>query len=280
MTLRIRKSKIQNRKSRGFSLPEVMFAIMILGIGFIMVAAMFPVAMQQAKDSHDETTAAEVVKSAVNIIQNGLNAAPANEPLPTADLYAQAENVLFWRNATYGIRGSVIYEPDPRYAWTALYCRRAGAPFIQVAIFVISSTDGRPFTAADVVPPASGVPNLWPRRVEIQVLGTTPDQVVVRKDTTGTPLYDARGAVVENAYLLAENGDTFRIASYVGPGAVADTDVWQLYPGQGVTPKLPAVGTWAKAWLIGKRVVPSAVPPTFEGTAQDIALYSTNLRAN
>lgn len=266
---------LRNRKSTGFSLPEVMFAVMILGIGFIMVAAMFPVAVQQAKESHDETTAAEITMSAVNTIQNSLNAAPANAPAVTADLYAQAENGLFWTNATYGIRGSVIYEPDPRYAWTALYRRSAGSPFIQVTIFVISSTDGRPFTAADDVIPAIGPPNLWPRGVEIQ-RGTTADQVLVRRDATA--LCDARGAVVENAYLLDENGLTFRVASYVGPGSVADTDEWQLYPGQGASPALPA--TWTKAWLIGKRVVPGSVPPTFEGTAQDIALYSTNLRAN
>ena len=42
----------------GFTLTEIMFAVIILGIGFIMVAAIFPVALQQAKTTTEEVTAA------------------------------------------------------------------------------------------------------------------------------------------------------------------------------------------------------------------------------
>lgn len=39
---------------RGFSFVEVMFAVIILGIGFIMVSAMFPVAIQQTQMNVDD----------------------------------------------------------------------------------------------------------------------------------------------------------------------------------------------------------------------------------
>src|SRR5882672_5687873 len=41
-----------------FSFTEILFAIMILGIGFIMVAAMFPVALSQTESSSQETIGA------------------------------------------------------------------------------------------------------------------------------------------------------------------------------------------------------------------------------
>lgn len=49
----------------GFSFTEILFAIMILGIGFIMVAAMFPAALQQTDNSTQETIAAAVARSGV-----------------------------------------------------------------------------------------------------------------------------------------------------------------------------------------------------------------------
>jgi len=43
----------------GYSFTEVMFAVVVLGIGFIMIAAMFPVAIQQSQLTSEETTAAD-----------------------------------------------------------------------------------------------------------------------------------------------------------------------------------------------------------------------------
>jgi type II secretory pathway pseudopilin PulG len=43
------------RLSRGFTFTEVLFAVIILGIGFIMLAAMFPVALSQTKETVGET---------------------------------------------------------------------------------------------------------------------------------------------------------------------------------------------------------------------------------
>ena len=50
-----------NRQFRvGYSFTEVMFAVIVLGIGFIMVAAVFPVAIQQSQATSEETVGASV----------------------------------------------------------------------------------------------------------------------------------------------------------------------------------------------------------------------------
>ena len=49
---------------RGFSFTEILFAVMILGIGFIMIAAMFPVAIRQTEATNQETIGASVGRGA------------------------------------------------------------------------------------------------------------------------------------------------------------------------------------------------------------------------
>ena len=52
--------------ARGFSFTEILFAVMILGIGFIMVAAMFPVAIRQTEATNQETIAASLGRAGSN----------------------------------------------------------------------------------------------------------------------------------------------------------------------------------------------------------------------
>jgi type II secretory pathway pseudopilin PulG len=59
---------------RGFSFTEILFAVIILGIGFIMVAAIFPVAIQQGKVTTEEGTAAGIAREALSYLgQVGAN---------------------------------------------------------------------------------------------------------------------------------------------------------------------------------------------------------------
>ena len=45
----------ETKRRRGFSFAEVMFAVVVLGVGFIMIAAIFPVAISQSQASVGET---------------------------------------------------------------------------------------------------------------------------------------------------------------------------------------------------------------------------------
>jgi type II secretory pathway pseudopilin PulG len=57
------------RFAPGFSFVEVLFAVMILGVGFIMVAAIFPVALNQVQIGSDESVSAAVAWNAMTVIQ-------------------------------------------------------------------------------------------------------------------------------------------------------------------------------------------------------------------
>ena len=59
--------RLPNR--RGFSFVEILFAVMILGIGFIMVAAIFPVAIQQTEANNQETISASIGRVGTDILE-------------------------------------------------------------------------------------------------------------------------------------------------------------------------------------------------------------------
>lgn len=74
---------------RGFSFAEVMFAVIIMGIGFIMVAALFPVAIQQTKLTVDESAAAAVARGADAIAKHIATDQFIFNPPNTNTLYAE-----------------------------------------------------------------------------------------------------------------------------------------------------------------------------------------------
>src|SRR3954469_11304103 len=66
----------------GFTFTEVMFAVIILGGGFVMIAAILPVAIQQTKSNVDEATASAISQAAVNAITQSTPAAPSQVVTP------------------------------------------------------------------------------------------------------------------------------------------------------------------------------------------------------
>lgn len=75
------------RRSRGFNFAEILFAVMILGIGFIMVAALFPVALQQTRLTGEEVVASTIGRGGVNYFQQ-MGLTPG--ALPVTDLQVEA----------------------------------------------------------------------------------------------------------------------------------------------------------------------------------------------
>ena len=69
-----RHSALGTRHFRpGFSFTEILFAVMILGIGFIMVAAMFPVAIAQTEANNQETITASVGRQGASYLNELAN---------------------------------------------------------------------------------------------------------------------------------------------------------------------------------------------------------------
>lgn len=133
----------------GFSFTEILFAVMILGIGFIMVAAIFPVAIQQTAMTGDETVAAAIAREGTDAMTSLNNSAllpptVSNPPSITAvanqrvigqvwslhddrmvnwTTFAPAAGVL-QRDITWNaISGNLILPMDHRYAWIGMYKR-------------------------------------------------------------------------------------------------------------------------------------------------------------
>ena len=51
----------------GFTFTEMLFAVIILGVGFIMLASMFPTALSQTKQSLDESAGTQAASGAVAV---------------------------------------------------------------------------------------------------------------------------------------------------------------------------------------------------------------------
>jgi prepilin-type N-terminal cleavage/methylation domain-containing protein len=220
------------RARRGFSFVELLFAIMILGIGFIMIAAIFPVAIKQTAASGEETVASTIAKGAVGVIQQvasnalmpatpGPNGSPVVAPIgPTAPTGETGYGANLWA----AINGNMILPSDNRYAWAAMYERDAATtPYAQVIIIGMqvrnrtqytTSTPGETNLYGDVgFAPASSLPsqpNLQPKQVNVQFTfnsGTAPDTVTF---LTTNPVEGANaGAVAEGTYLVvSDDGGT------------------------------------------------------------------------
>src|SRR5688572_17489562 len=78
--LSIRASRVRQRQ--GFNFVELLFAVMLLGIGFIMVAAIFPVTIQQTAATLDDSVGQSMQLNARNAIAEV--ATTANLPATTA----------------------------------------------------------------------------------------------------------------------------------------------------------------------------------------------------
>ena len=106
---------------RGLTFIELMFATMILGLGMIIIASVFPVAIGEQRATIDAAAASTVERNAARIIDA---AASTKAPLGTqwltpstagtGTVSSLASDVNIWDR----IKGDLIDKVDPRYAWT------------------------------------------------------------------------------------------------------------------------------------------------------------------
>jgi hypothetical protein len=273
----------------GFSFTEVLFAVMILGVGFIMVDAIFPVAIQQAQTSTEETTGAAVSRGAVNYIEKVAN----NSTMPaTGDVVVGPEfdgvpptgSNPDWRDGftlAAALRGSAVVASDGRYGWVPLY-RRAGDPqvpstwspfaqVIMVPVVVRNETEYATAFGPAGNPMSKGAPvvlqNLTGIRGTAMIQGDMvngingePDRIVF--ETQLDVPSEGAFVVIADAQALGKqvaphlNGRIFRLGNRYG-----DTvDTWELMPGFDLEPiRIDADGNAATGVaptpLDGKEVV-------------------------
>jgi len=171
MSLRTAPSR---SRCRGITFTEVMFAAILLGIGFIMVAGLFSVAGQQTIQSIEESNGAALAEAAQQFLRQTaddpawIETCPFDSSANTQRMLSQIPTVqnlgqvpvarwLPLPDAIWArVCGDAISGKDPRFAWTALYSLRKGDQYANVIIIVLQARNKQRFDVLDVVrPPAT-----------------------------------------------------------------------------------------------------------------------------
>ncbi|HEY8666054.1 MAG TPA: hypothetical protein VIL86_05280 [Tepidisphaeraceae bacterium] len=268
---------------------EVMFAVILLGIGFIMLAAMFPVAIQQAKSTSEETEGAALGRSALNfmeqmsVLQNGTTplmvATGGSSPAPVVSI--PQTNSLLWTP----ISGNLIRSDDPRYAWVPLYKRDPNSPYAQVFLFAVQNRNRSTYTSpTDVAQPTATVPaTLEARLVSTNItagVSGAPDTITISA-ATGANAANPQAAGDGGFLVLVNSGLILRLGAQV----TGSTDTWNLAPGYDLNSQqassLKPTGPGLLAYIVGRGYSdPTAPANGYDGTVQDVGCYTSFVRVN
>jgi type II secretory pathway pseudopilin PulG len=261
------------RSRSGFSFAEVMFAVVILGIGFILIAAVFPVATEQARETNDESIAAQMARDAAAIIRGSTISADFPDTASGA-MQSFALNPTLWAK----VSPSMINPSDARYAWVPFYSRNSGEGVIHLTILVVRRWMHDAYTTDDLTG------DLQPRGINILSIKPTGDGasiVQIERDWLGQ--YQS---VTEGSCLIIENGvgggvpgtaRCFHVSRYSSEDSQSVS--YRLMPGEGLDPGESYDNP--EAVVIGRDYADLSNPQAgFAGPAQDVAVYSTIMRPN
>lgn len=302
------------RRRRGFSFTEVLFAVMIMGIGFIMVAAMFPVTIRQTQETMHDTVGANLAKGAAQCLQSIATeetfppTKTVNDDLMYAPLNSLVDGPSTGQKSWIYSRGNYISPQNPRYAWTALYRRDqtggVGSGYAQVWIIGMKSWN-RPVyeTNVDVMRNGTNLATLEPRRVRVRVQYESAN---LRSTVTFINSSDKGSEIAApGAYLIIANDNA--TTSFTGPPAVArkgvangriyqlgnpiNANTWELSPGgnmivaNNTTPDVnkgdDITLNNADAYIIGRGYTDALNGDySYSGPSQGISVYTTFIRVN
>ncbi len=198
---------ICHRHRCAFSFAEVMFAVVILGVGFIMVAAIFPVAIQQSQTTAQEGIAAAISRQAVNTMISVPKTTPSLEsPLrsdhptdfsifpPTIKYHVPGAAgsgviehppavVVPFTGARWALtKANFILPDDSRYAYVPFYKRENNSPVAQLIVVAVEVRNRSTYDPAVDV-------NYYPAIVKATV--TQGSFAQIGTATTITPAYIA-----------------------------------------------------------------------------------------
>jgi hypothetical protein len=292
-----RAGRARARRGAGFSFTEVLFAVMVLGIGFIMIAAMFPVVIGQTQTTLAETNGALLGRAGLAYLQSvateqtfkqtGTGANPPVKAMTFADDPAKG-------TGTFAVRGNYVSSANGRFAWVPLYRRGTDAdgtkwPYAQVFMVPVQARVRSQFvstvaagpTVTDLDRPANymtkGIPaNLDARLVKVTVkLGAmdagvrAPGQITI----TAAPDFDATGAVASGAYVILADagkgtGRVYQLATEVSPGT------WTMSAGADMNDEDAELSRPVDAFIVGRGYAVGEAPGgAFGGASQDVGIY-------
>jgi type II secretory pathway pseudopilin PulG len=134
----------------GFTFIEVLFAVILLGIGFIMIAGIFPTAIQQTAVVSDETQGSlicrgalrriqEVAETRGNLLSNGSALFPQTV-YSAGSSSAVPRMCAFSPNLSNAIGADAFFTGDRQYAWVGFYSRNSATdPMAQVYVVALKN---------------------------------------------------------------------------------------------------------------------------------------------
>ncbi len=257
-----------------------MFAVVILGIGFIMVAAVFPVAVQQTRSTSEEAAAAELARSVVKTISS--TTASTDYPDAITDTGKQSVTLSFASQASLPplwpqVMDQLISKTDPRYACVPYFCRNSDGTLRITVVVVRRVMHGSTYSQSDLDN------DLTPRGLAFDSImrGTDgTDTIVLDKGSDPAGMYRF---VAPGAYIVVTSFDdggtpTGRIFRVATQRAEDDATVtWTLAITNGLQPGESFNS--GKAAVIGRDLTDpsnpagSLNPPL--GPAQDVGAFCT-----
>ena len=290
--LRLHARRSAPLRPTAFSFVEILFAVMILGIGFIMIAAIFPVAIQQGQATLDQNAGQATMQIGMQYLQSIPAASIPPTPTGTPDAM-----VAYSAGVFASVHGNRIIGTDPRFAWVPLCRRQSATDPAYLYVIAIQSRNQTTYKVTDLS--AAG---LAPRNVPVALQdgGSDPDRITfaidVGSDETGrlvaaTGAYviiaDDRGLGTANGVGCA-NGRYYRLGNPID----AANGVWELAPGNDLplpppTPpgatfslvptNLGDVTTYPRAFIVGRGLRDPSAPfdatsNPYEGPAQDVVM--------
>jgi len=154
VTVFARHSQLATRNfPPAFTFIEVLFAVILLGIGFIMIAGVFPVAIQQTAAVSDETQGTAIARDAIKKIQ-GVADQMVLGPNSTNTLFQPTYKIVspggtkynvpvvaaFSYSLTQALGTDAFFTADRRYGWVGFYRRdSATSPFANVYVITLQN---------------------------------------------------------------------------------------------------------------------------------------------
>ena len=255
----------------GLTFAEIMFAVILLGIGFIMIAGIFPVAIQQTQTTARETAGASLAHNAVECLSQFRS-------VHFPDTGSNYQALPDWVQMSLG--EDMICRSDPRFGWTAIYRKSPGENGIQVVIFTAQAMHKDRFDERDVAKPQSVQPMacLTPRPITVTNLRDANDPAdEIQFRASGVETFTLNGLAEGTLVVLGTTdraGRTFRLGQQIG----ADSTRWYLAPGSDLRDNTEALSNVSiQAWVLGKgfNYEADAGARPFTGNAMDIDVYTT-----